>query len=92
MGTAGRKQFEIESDNVINELAAKYGKSTHQIMLNWGLTRGYAVIPKSSVLQRQKDNLDCLNFRLTDQDRDSITASCDQQAYLFTGLGHNLFA
>lgn len=82
----------MQSDSVIHELATKYGKSSHQIMLNWGLCRGYAVIPKSNKLQHQKDNLDCRSFKLSDEDRDKITASCNQQSYLFKGLGTNLFA
>lgn len=38
----------IVDDPLILELAAKYGKPPIQIVLNWGLCRGYAVIPRTS--------------------------------------------
>jgi len=70
-------------------MATKYGKSVHEIMLNWGLCRGYAVTPKSDKLHRQQANMACLNFKLSDDDVKTITETCDKNERLFIGPGSN---
>lgn len=37
-------------DTLIRNLSKKYNKTASQILLSWGLTRGYVVIPKSTSL------------------------------------------
>jgi diketogulonate reductase-like aldo/keto reductase len=70
-------------------MAIKYSKSVHEIMLNWGLRRGYALIPKSEKLDRQKANMACLDFKLSDEDVKAITETCDKNERLFIGPGPN---
>ena len=49
-------------------LAAKYHKSTAQIMLKWCLQRGFIVLPKSITAHRIKENIDLFDFELTTHD------------------------
>jgi alcohol dehydrogenase (NADP+) len=59
---------ELLSDPLIVELAKKYNTTTSQIMLAWGMKRGYAVIPKSSNPQRLKENFDATKIDLLGED------------------------
>jgi alcohol dehydrogenase (NADP+) len=51
-------------DSEIAHLAAQYKKTPAQIVLNWGLHRGTAVIPKSTSPQRLKENFAAQDFSL----------------------------
>jgi diketogulonate reductase-like aldo/keto reductase len=55
----------------IQELATKYGKTSVQVILNWAVNRGYAVIPKSVTPSRIKDNF--VYFEMDQKDVDAIT-------------------
>lgn len=60
-------------DKVINQLAAKYKVSPAQVLIKWHLTRGTAVIPKSTNPQRIKENLESANLHLDERDLKKIT-------------------
>lgn len=47
----------VLTDPLIVELSGKYKVSPAQIVLAWHLARGVVVVPKSSNVQRQKDNI-----------------------------------
>lgn len=59
-------------DPVILDIAKKYNKSPAQVVLNWGVNRGYAVIPKSTTPERIEANL--VYFKMEESDVDAITA------------------
>ena len=83
----------IDSDLVIS-LAEKYSKSPVQIVLNWGLCRGYAVIPFSSNVEHQAQNLQSMEFRMEEADVQSITERFDDGTVLFKApeeTNYNLF-
>ena len=42
--------FDLSKNEVLLSLSKKYNKSVVQIMLNWGLSKGHVVIPKSTSL------------------------------------------
>jgi D-xylose reductase len=68
-----------DGDSVLNEaivqqIASKYGKSPAQIVLRWGVQRGTAVIPKSSRVERLRENLDVASFVLTGDEMAAISA------------------
>ncbi|KAI8062390.1 NADP-dependent oxidoreductase domain-containing protein [Gongronella butleri] len=54
------------------EISNKYDISAGQLILNWGLNRGYAVIPKSATPSRIEQNIKYVN--LDKEDIDKITA------------------
>ncbi|KAI0638018.1 Aldo/keto reductase [Trametes polyzona] len=65
----------VLTDPTITELAEKYNATPGQIVLSWHVARGVAVVPKSSNVQRQKDNLNLIDLdpedvkRITGLDR-----------------------
>lgn len=56
------------NDDVLKEIARKYGKSVPQIMLAFILSKGLSVIPKTSNLHRLKENIDSLDIHLQKED------------------------
>ena len=47
------------------KIASQHHKSVGQVILRWLLQRGIAVIPKTTHLNRLKENLDVFDFQLT---------------------------
>ena len=64
----------LREDPLIVSLAKKYKRTPVQILINWGISRGYAVIPKANSLSHQKDNFAAMSFRLAQKDVDAIIA------------------
>ena len=60
------------NEPVFAELGKKYGKSPAQIILRWHTQMGFVVIPGSKNVDHIKDNLDILDFKLTDEEMDKI--------------------
>lgn len=58
----------VLQDETLCALAQRYGKSPAQIVLRWHLQRGVAIIPKSVHEERIRQNLDILDFALSDED------------------------
>jgi len=56
----------------ISELARKYKKSNAQVMLRWNVQHGNIVIPKSTSVERLKENLDLFDFEINNDDMQSI--------------------
>ena len=57
---------------IFAELGKKYGKSAAQIILRWHTQMGFAVIPGSKNVAHIRDNLDILDFKLTDDEMAEI--------------------
>ncbi|KAI7851599.1 NADP-dependent oxidoreductase domain-containing protein [Circinella umbellata] len=60
------------SDPTVLKIAEKYKKTPVQVLLNWGVSRGYAVIPKSVTPDRIKANLE--SFEMDKEDVEAILA------------------
>jgi len=56
----------------LQKIAVKHGKSTAQIMLRWCIEVGTVPLPKSTHLQRMKENIDVFDFKLDDEDMGTI--------------------
>ena len=54
------------------ELGKKYGKTSAQILLRWHTQMGFVVIPGSKNVDHIRDNLDILDFALTEEEMDKI--------------------
>lgn len=61
----------------VKEIARRHGKTPAQVVLRWGVQRGTAVIPKTSRIERLKENLNVGDFELTVEEMNSIQ-SMDQ--------------
>lgn len=72
-GPLGAGKSDILSNPVILKLASKYNKSAAQIVLRWNLERGVIVIPKSVHRERLAENIDILDFELTNNEIEAIS-------------------
>lgn len=68
----GRNNF--FTNPVLEAIGRKYGKTVAQVALRWLLQRDIIVIPKSVRIERMKENLDILDFTLSDDDMTAIAA------------------
>jgi len=60
-------------DPVVAELAEKYGKTPAQVLLRWGIQKGYDVIPKSVSENRIKENWRALGWSLEEGDVERLS-------------------
>lgn len=65
---------DLRDNEYLQSLAAKYKKTVVQVMLNWGVSRDYPVIPKATSLKYQLENLDIYDFALTPEESAKVTA------------------
>ena len=69
---------------VLTQIGAKYGKTAAQVILRWHIQRGIAVIPKSTHIERMRENLDVFDFVLTPEDMEAIAALDQKQSAFFS--------
>ena len=62
----------IIKSELLASIGAKYGKTASQVALRWLTQRGIIAIPKSTHKDRMAQNLDILDFQLTDDDMAQI--------------------
>ncbi len=65
---------ELLGDEVIVDIAEAHGVTAAQVILRWNLQRGVVVIPGSSDPDHIRENLDILDFSLTEEDMARIAA------------------
>ena len=68
----GHGDKSLLEEPVFAELGKKYGKTPVQIILRWHTQMGFVVIPGSKNVSHIKDNLDILDFRLTEGEMSEI--------------------
>jgi diketogulonate reductase-like aldo/keto reductase len=61
----------LESE-IINEISSKYKKTKAQVMLNWVLSQGIAVIPKTSNIEHLKENIGATGWSMLKDDIDAL--------------------
>ncbi|MDE5822083.1 MAG: aldo/keto reductase [Paramuribaculum sp.] len=76
----GRNNF--FTNPVLEAIGKKYGKSVAQVALRWLTQRGVIIIPKSVHIERMEQNLNILDFTLSDEDMAEI-AKLDTGKSLF---------
>ncbi|XJS10426.1 aldo/keto reductase family protein [Aerococcaceae bacterium WGS1372] len=64
-----------ENRELLSRIGDKYGKTWAQVILNFQIDRDVIVIPKSHNADRQKENLDILDFQLTDDEKEILYRS-----------------
>ncbi len=70
----GHGDKSLQEEKVFTDLAAKYSKSTAQIILRWHVQSGNIVIPGSTNPDHIRDNADIFDFTLTDEEMAAIKA------------------
>jgi 2,5-diketo-D-gluconate reductase A len=68
----GRNQ--LFSHPVLTDIAKRYGKSVGQVVLRWVVQRGVVALAKTTRKERMVENLAVLDFALSDDDMNRITA------------------
>lgn len=79
--------FELPELKAIGD---RYGKTPAQIILRWHLQRGIVVIPKSTHMERMKQNFNVFDFELTDADMETIAALDKKQSSFFSHTDPNM--
>ena len=68
----GHGDRSLIEEPVFKKLGEKYGKSSAQVILRWHTQMGFVVIPGSKNVAHIKDNLDIMDFTLTDDEMAEI--------------------
>lgn len=68
----------------LKTVADKYNKSVAQVILRWHIQRGIVVIPKSTHIERIKENFNVFDFELTNEDMTAIAALDKKQSSFFS--------
>lgn len=78
----GHGDTSLINEPVFADLGKKYGKSPAQIILRWHTQMGFVVIPGSKNVEHIRDNLNILDFKLTDNEmRQIATLDTDRRYY-----------
>lgn len=89
----GHGDKSLMKEPIFVKLGQKYGKSRAQVILRWHTQMGFVVIPGSKNVAHIKDNLDILDFTLTDEEMAEIaTLDRDKRYYHRTDEQLNSFA
>lgn len=71
-GPLAQGASDLQDDPVLKSLSEKYGKTPQQVALRYLLQRDIIAIPKSTHVERMKQNLDVFDFALTQEEMESI--------------------
>ena len=71
-------------DKTLLGIAAKYGKSLHQVVLRWHIQRGVPVFPMSKNPAHMADNLNVFDFSLTEEDMAAVAALDKKKSAFFS--------
>jgi len=69
------------NEPVFTEIGNKYGKSAAQVILRWHTQMGFVVIPGSRNVEHIRDNLNILDFKLTDAEMADIAKLDKNERY-----------
>ncbi|XKL69258.1 hypothetical protein PGB90_007027 [Kerria lacca] len=76
----GSSNKNLLKDPIVTEIAHNNNLSTAQVLLRWALQRNYAVVPKSTTVERIAENAD-LNKILSNQDMEALNNIGKKQKY-----------
>lgn len=71
-GPLAQGASDLQDNPVLKFLSEKYGKTPQQVALRYLLQRDIIAIPKSTHVERMKQNLDVFDFALTQEEMESI--------------------
>lgn len=82
----GGGRYDAFNNEVLKEIAEKHNKSVGQVMLRWNVQRGVVVIPKSTHIERIKENMDIWDFTLSEEEMHQISSL--DKGYVGTAVKH----
>ena len=79
---------EITPPEALTRIAAETGRSVAQVMLRWGVQRGFLVLPKSRNPERMRENLALDGFELSaEQMKEMAALDCNRNVLTFRPSG-----
>lgn len=72
---------ELLRDPVVNRIAKAHGKSAAQVIIRWHLREGFAVVPGSSNPVHIAENIDVLDFALSNVEMAALRALDREKRY-----------
>jgi D-xylose reductase len=69
MAEEGESVLEQE---IVRDIAVKHGRAPAQVVLRWGVQRGTAIVPKSSHIERLRENIALFDFVLSNDEMNAI--------------------
>lgn len=72
------------------EIAQKHQKTTAQVILRWHIQRGIVVIPKSTHIERMKENFEVFDFNLSEEEMNIISSLDKKQSSFFAHTDPNM--
>lgn len=79
----GHGDSKLINEETFKKIGEKYGKSSVQVILRWHLDMGFIVIPGASKVEHVKDNLNILDFKLSDEDMQEIAKLNKNERYYY---------
>ena len=80
----GEGRGDIFSNPVLAKIGEKYGKSVAQVILRWHIQRRVVVIPKTTHIERMKENFNVFDFTLSQEDMKLIADLDKKQSAFFS--------
>ncbi|KAI5788386.1 NADP-dependent oxidoreductase domain-containing protein [Geopyxis carbonaria] len=68
----------LHKDPVLLEIVERTGKTSAQVLIKWGLQKGWSVIPKSVTTSRVESNFDIDGWSLEDKDVEALSSLKDR--------------
>lgn len=78
------------ANDILCAIGGKYGKTSAQVMLRWQLERGIIAIPKSTHIERMRENFDIFDFSLSGDDMSAISALDRSESSFFSHTDPNM--
>ncbi len=63
----------VLQDPVVREIAKSVGRTAAQVVLRWGVQRGTSLVPKTSRIERLKENISIYDFELSESQMMAIS-------------------
>lgn len=77
----GHGDKSLIAEPIFEQLGKKYGKSSAQVILRWHTQMGFVVIPGSKDVAHIRDNLNIMDFSLTDDEMAAIAKLDKNERY-----------
>ena len=77
----GHGDKSLIEEPIFKKLGEKYGKSSAQVILRWHTQMGFVVIPGSKNVNHIRDNLNILDFTLTEEEKAEIAKLSSGKRY-----------
>ena len=71
------------SNPILKEIGEKHNKSIAQVILRWLTQRGVVALSKSTCIDRMQENINVLDFKLTDEEMEKITTLDKKESSFF---------